>query len=146
MKSEPDVFSIQDLAKAGSTLWEGVRNYQARNFMSQSMSIGDLAFFYHSNAEPAGIVGLMKVAGPAVPDPTQFQKKSEYFDKKANPQNPRWFCVSLNFEAQAERILSLAEIKAHPILKLMEVAKNGQRLSIMPVIPEHAQLILRDYF
>lgn len=146
MKSEPDVFSIADLAKAGSTLWEGVRNYQARNFMSQSMSVGDLAFFYHSNAEPAGIVGLMKVAGPAVPDPTQFQKKSEYYDKKASPQNPRWFCVPLNYEAQTKQILTLAEIKAHPILKLMEVAKNGQRLSIMPVSPEHAELILKDYF
>ncbi len=141
MKTEPDVFSIDDLAKVSTTLWEGVRNYQARNFMTQTMKDGDTVLFYHSNAEPSGIVGLGKIQAPAVPDPTQFNKKSEYFDPKASKENQRWFCVRVQFVAKFEKMISLSEIKNHPILSEMLVAQRGQRLSIQPVAEKHFAII-----
>ena len=97
MKSEPDVFSIDDLKKQKQTTWDGVRNYQARNFMMNDMQVGDLVLFYHSNAKPPGIAGLATVSKKAEPDPTQFDKKSEYFDPKATKEKPRWFCVKVKF-------------------------------------------------
>src|SRR3954462_3012774 len=97
MKSEPDVFSIDDLATVKSSLWDGVRNYQARNFMTQEMKVGDKVVFYHSSAEPPGAAGLAEVKAPASPDPTQFDKKSEYFDPKAKPDKPIWFGVTVKF-------------------------------------------------
>jgi len=103
MKSEPDAFSIDDLAKVGQEPWSGVRNYQARNFMWKDMRVGDGVFFYHSNAKIPGIVGLAKVASAAYPDPTQFDPDSDYFDPKATRENPRWYLVDVAFERRLNR-------------------------------------------
>ncbi|MCK6598829.1 MAG: EVE domain-containing protein [Bdellovibrionaceae bacterium] len=143
MKSEPDVFSIDDLKKHKTTLWEGVRNFQARNFMSQSMSLGDLVLFYHSNAEPPGIAGIAKVSKLAQPDPTQFDKKSDYFDKRATLQKPLWFCVEVAFVKKFKTLLPLETLKNTPELQDMLVIKKGQRLSIQPVTEKDYQWILK---
>jgi predicted RNA-binding protein with PUA-like domain len=136
MKSEPDVYSIRDLQKAGGpAMWEGCRNYTVRNFMRDKMQIGDRAFFYHSNAEPSGIVGVMKIAGLSYPDPTQFDPNSEYFDPKSSPENPRWLAIDVEFEKEYPRCISLAELKKIPGLEGMLVTQRGQRLSVMPVTP-----------
>src|SRR5437016_3018304 len=133
MKSEPDVFSIDDLKSAKASLWDCVRNYQARNFMVNDMSVGDEILFYHSNAEPPGIAGRAKVMGAAEPDPTQFDKKSEYYDPKATREKPRWFGVRVSFVEKFHRVVPLAELHAEKTLKNMQVLKRGQRLSIQPV-------------
>ncbi len=141
MKSEPEVFSIDDLAKKKTSLWDGVRNYQARNFMTQEMKPGDPVLFYHSNAEPPGVAGLATVAGPALPDPQQFDKKSEYFDPKATKENPRWHCVTVGFVEKFPRVVALEELKAAPALKDMMVIKKGQRLSIQPVTKKEFETV-----
>jgi predicted RNA-binding protein with PUA-like domain len=133
MKSEPEVFSIEDLEKAKTTLWEGVRNYQARNFMMKDMAIGDEVLFYHSNAEPPGIAGVATVSGSSTPDPSQFDKKSEYFDKKATIQKPIWYCVEVKYHKKFKTIFSLSDIKSDKNLKNMVVIQKGSRLSIQPV-------------
>lgn len=133
MKSEPDVYSIEDLAKDKTTWWEGVRNYQARNFMLKNMQLGDEVLFYHSNAEPSGIAGIAKVSKEAIPDKLQFDKKSEYFDPKATQEKPNWFCVQVQFVAHFKNFIPLDEIRQHKALKNMLVIKKGQRLSIQPV-------------
>lgn len=133
MKSEPSEFSIDDLAKVQTARWTGVRNYQARNFMTQQMSVGDLVLFYHSNAEPSGVAGVARVSAAAAPDPTQFEKKSDYFDAKSTKESPRWFCVEVEFVKKLPGVISLAEIKANPKLAKMEVLRKGNRLSIQPV-------------
>jgi predicted RNA-binding protein with PUA-like domain len=125
------------------TMWEGVRNYQARNFMRDHMHQGDTVFFYHSNCNPPGIVGLAEIASSAAyPDPTQFDPKSPYFDPKADPANPRWLTVNVRFKAALKHPLTLAAIKQHPQLQEMKVAQRGMRLSVQPVDPAHAALIL----
>lgn len=133
MKSEPDVYSIDQLKKDGSTWWTGVRNYQARNFMMNEMSVGDWVLFYHSNAEPPGVAGLAQVSKTAEPDVEQFDKKSEYFDPKATKDKPVWFCVQVKFKEKFKHLVSLDEIKAEKALQDMLVLKRGQRLSIQPV-------------
>ena len=133
MKTEPGVYSIEHLKKDQKTWWEGVRNYQARNFMSKSMKIGDQVVFYHSNAEPSGIAGLATVCSAAKPDPSQFDKKSEYFDPKATLEKPRWFCVQVQFQNKFPQILALSDLKTEKKLKDMMLLKKGQRLSIQPV-------------
>lgn len=133
MKSEPEVFSIDDLAAKKAALWDGVRNYQARNFMTQDMKVGDQVLFYHSNAEPPGVAGIAEVVGPAVPDPAQFDKKSEYFDPKASKENPRWFCVKVGFKEKFSGIVALEKLRTEKALADMLVIKKGQRLSIQPV-------------
>lgn len=146
MKSEPDVFSLDDLKNAPkkTTLWEGVRNYQARNFMRDSMKFGDAVLFYHSNCTVPGIVGLAKVSSKkAYPDPSQFDAKSDYFDPKATPENPRWVLVDVTYVKHFKNLISLAEIKEDPLLQNMLVAKRGQRLSIQPVEKAHVDLILK---
>ena len=110
MKSEPDAYSIDTLKNDGVTLWDGIRNYQARNFM-RNMSKGDKVFFYHSNCKPPGIVGLMEVIDLNIIDPTQFNKDSKYFDPKSKPENPKWDCVKVKFISKSEKILSLPELK-----------------------------------
>lgn len=145
MKTEPDVFSIQDLQKNKTTLWEGVRNYQARNFMMNNMAVGQPVLFYHSNAEPSGIAGLAKVSKKAIPDPLQFDKKSEYFDPKATKEKPIWFCVEVKFEKIFKKILPLSELKTIPELSEMLVIKKGQRLSIQPVSEAHFKFICQNY-
>lgn len=141
MKSEPDVYSIQNLKKDTHTEWEGVRNYQARNFMMKEMRVGDVVLFYHSNANPSGIAGLAVVSRAAQPDATSWIKNSEYFDPKSTPENPRWFCVQVQFKAEFKKVLSLDDLRKEPRLKTLEVLKKGQRLSILPVRPEEFKVI-----
>lgn len=137
MKSEPDVYSFEMLKKDGTTWWTGVRNYQARNFMMKDMKLGDWVLFYHSNATPPGIAGLAKVSHLAQPDPTQFDKKSEYFDAKASKEKPNWFCVQVKFEKAFKNFISLEALRETKSLSEMLVLKKGQRLSIQPVFDEH---------
>ena len=141
MKSEPEVFSLDQLAKDQTTWWEGVRNYQARNFMMKEMSVGDEVLFYHSNAEPSGIAGLAKVSQKAQPDVTQFDKKSETFDPKATKDNPRWHCVELQFVKKFKKFVSLPTIKSSPPLTKMILLQKGSRLSIQPVTSAEFEFI-----
>ncbi len=137
IKSEPDVFSIHDLARVGREPWNGVRNYQARNFMWRDMQPGDLALFYHSNVHPPGIVGIARVAGPATPDLTQFDPTSEYYDPKAVRANPRWWLVDFEHVATFPQMLTLDELKADPELAGLLVCQRGSRLSVTPVEAAH---------
>lgn len=137
MKSEPDVYSIDTLQKDKTTWWEGVRNYQARNFMMNEMKVGDEVLFYHSNAEPPGVAGLATVTKAAQPDPSQFDKKSEYYEKAATPEKPRWFCVQVGFKAKFKELVALDTLRADGALKEMLVLKKGQRLSVQPVTKAH---------
>jgi predicted RNA-binding protein with PUA-like domain len=132
MKSEPDVYGIDDLREEGSTLWDGIRNYQARNFM-RSMQPGDLAFFYHSNTTPPGIVGLMEVIETGLTDPSQFDPASKYFDPKSKPSDPRWDCARLRFCRAFPRLLSLEVLKDSFTPEELGVVRRGNRLSILPV-------------
>jgi predicted RNA-binding protein with PUA-like domain len=141
MKSEPDVFSISDLEKRKTSLWDGVRNYQARNFMMNDMAVGDVVLFYHSSAEPPGVAGTAKVVGAAEPDPGQFDKKSEYYDPKATKEKPIWFCVKVGFVERFPRLVPLDEIRGEKSLKDMLLLKRGQRLSIQPVTPKEFECI-----
>jgi predicted RNA-binding protein with PUA-like domain len=134
MKSEPDVYSIHDLAKKkGPDLWEGCRNYTVRNFMRDDMKPGDFAFFYNSVTAPIGIAGTMRIARSGYPDPTQFDQKSEYYDAKSDPENPRWLAVDVAEPVIWPHILTLEEMKNAPQLEGMLVLRKGQRLSVMPV-------------
>ena len=137
IKSEPDVFSIDDLAKVKREPWTGVRNYQARNYMWKDMKPGDLALFYHSNAKPPGIAGIARVVGVPYPDATQFDKNSEYYDPKATAENPRWWHVDFEFVGKFKEMLTLEAIKADTLLTEMMVCQRGTRLSITPVDPLH---------
>lgn len=133
MKSEPDEYSIDQLKKDKKTLWTGVRNYQARNFMMKDMSKGDQILFYHSNAEPSGIAGLATFTGTVNPDPLQFDKKSDYFDAKATKDKPTWFSAEIQYKNHFKNFITLHELKNHKALSDMLVLKKGQRLSIQPV-------------
>lgn len=133
MKSEPDVFSIEHLKKDKTTWWEGVRNYQARNFMMNDMNPGDQVLFYHSNATPPGLAGIAEVSKSAEPDKLQFDKKSEYYDAKASVAKPQWYCVQLKYVSSFKNFISLDDIKNDPACSEMLVIKKGQRLSIQPV-------------
>ena len=134
MKSEPDVYSIDDLARETKpALWEGCRNYTVRNFMRDVMSSGDLALFHHSNADPSGVVGIMEIVGDAFADPTQFDPGSEYFDAKSPKDAPRWLARNVKFVRRFDRTIPLAELRESPGTASMLVARKGQRLSVMPV-------------
>lgn len=133
MKSEPGVYSIDDLARDKRTRWTAIRNYQARNYMTQDMKVGDLAIFYHSNAEPAGVAGLMRVSASAAPDETQFDEKDEHYEPRATREAPVWACVEVEFVAKAPRFVSLADLRAEKRLAKMELLRKGSRLSIQPV-------------
>lgn len=132
MKSEPDVYGIAHLQAEGTTLWDGIRNYQARNFM-RSMAAGDQAFFYHSNTKPPGIVGLMEVVETQLVDPSQFDPKSKYFDPAASPEKPRWDCARLRYLRTFSHYLSLDDLKESFTEEELGVVKRGNRLSILPV-------------
>ncbi len=136
LKSEPDEFSIDDLAaaKGRTTAWFGVRNYQARNFMRDQMRVGDRAFFYHSSCPEPGIAGSVEIAAQAYPDATQFERKSPYYDAKATREAPRWVSVDVKL-IEKFRFVSLAELRKHPELARMRVLQRGNRLSVMPVDP-----------
>ena len=142
MKSEPSAYSIQNLQQDRQTIWDGVRNYQARNFLRQ-MNKNDLAFFYHSNTKVPGIVGLMRVVESNVIDPTQFYPESKYYDPKATLENPRWQTVKVEFVETFPKIISLTQIKAEFNGDQILVARKGNRLSVMPVAREIAQQLLQ---
>lgn len=142
VKSEPDEFSIADLRTKGTEPWTGVRNYQARNFMTQGMRVGDPVFFYHSNANPSALVGLARVHGAATPDPTQFLPSSPYFDPKAKPDAPRWFCVTFAFAEEFPRALPLETLKSVPALAEMTLLRRGNRLSVLPIEIRDARILL----
>ena len=133
MKSEPDAFSIDDLARVGTEPWSGVRNYQARNFMRDGMQPGDGVLFYHSSCAEPGVVGVAEVASAAYPDPTQFQRKSDYFDPKSTPENPRWMLVDVAFKRKLKRTITLTELKQQPRLDGFALLQRGNRLSVLPV-------------
>ena len=143
MKSEPDTFSFQDLKDRPNQRepWDGVRNYQARNFMRDAMSVGDGVLFYHSNTKPPGIVGLAEVVSQAYPDPTAFDKESKYYDEKSDPNNPRWFLVDVAYKKDFKHQISLEVMKAMPELAEMKVLQKGNRLSITPVSEQEFQAI-----
>ncbi len=143
MKSEPDVYSIDTLKKEKKTLWDGIRNYQARNFMMKDMKVGDHVLFYHSNAKPPGIAGLAKVSKKATPDPTAFDKKSKYFDEKSSKENPRWFCVEVSYKKKLKKLISLDDIRANKKLADMMVIRKGSRLSIQPVTEKEFNEIVK---
>lgn len=136
MKTEPDVFSFDDLLKCPkkTTCWEGVRNYQARNFLRDECKKGDLVLIYHSNTQTPGIVGIAKVVKEAYPDPSANDPKSPYYDDKpAKDGSTRWFMIDVQAVKKLPKIISLSQIKSHPQLKTMLVAQKGQRLSVQPV-------------
>ena len=139
LKSEPQVYGIEDLEREGRAIWDGVRNYQARNYLMQ-MKEGDLCFFYHSGTTPPGIAGLCRVVRTLLPDPTQFDPESPYYDPQATPEKPRWYTVEVAF-VEKWPLVPLAELKAlfppdHPLVK------RGNRLSVMPVPPEVAERLI----
>lgn len=141
VKSEPDVFGIDDLARDGRTTWEGVRNYQARNTLRE-MRRGDRVLYYHSNATPTGIVGLAELVDEASPDPHQFDPKSPYYDPTSPTSEPRWSWVGLGFVEKLPRMVTLAELKADPALVGLECARKGSRLSVHPVSEAHLARVL----
>ena len=141
MKTEPEVYSIDDLKKHGSSHWEGVRNYQARNFMRDDMKIGDEVLFYHSNTKPPGIVGIARVCRESYPDHTAFDKKNKYYDPKSDPDNPRWMMVDVEYVSTFPRTIGLAELKEVPGLEEMYVIRKGMRLSIQPVTKDEFRIV-----
>ena len=141
MKSEPDVYGIQHLQQEGTTLWDGIRNYQARNFM-RTMQPGDRAFFYHSNAKPPGIVGLMEVIETGITDPSQFDPNNKYFDPKSKPEAPRWDCARLRYLGTFAELLSLDDLRQHFSAEELPVVRQGNRLSILPVPEASAERLL----
>lgn len=145
IKSEPDAFSIDDLrnAKGGKEHWDGIRNYQARNFIRDDMRKGDLAFFYHSNCKPPGIVGICEIVSGAYPDHTAFDPNEHYFDPKSDPENPRWLMMDIKYRRKTRRLISLTELKQHAkALEDFALVRRGNRLSIMPVSEAHWNFIL----
>ena len=141
MKSEPSAFSIDDLKKKKEALWDGVRNFQARNFMTKEMKLGDEAIFYHSNADPPAAVGVLTVSGQAVPDPTQFDASDSHYDPKSTPANPVWHCVRVKFKSKFARPVPLSELREHQSLQKMVLLRKGSRLSIQPVTEAEFKIV-----
>ena len=143
MKSEPDTFSIDDLKQRPKSTehWDGVRNYQARNFMRDEMKKGDLVLFYHSSCKVPGVAGIAKIVKEAYPDHTAFDKNSNYYDPKSSEENPRWFMVDVKFEKKFKKVLTLKELKTFEELKEMKLLQKGSRLSIMPVTKDEFDFI-----
>jgi predicted RNA-binding protein with PUA-like domain len=142
MKSEPDTFSIDDLKRKKREAWDGVRNYQARNFMRDEMRVGDGVFFYHSSCAEPGIAGLAEVVSDAYPDPSQFDPKSKYFDPGSSRDNPRWMLVDVKFVKKLKRVITLDELKNQKPLADMRLLRKGNRLSVMPVEAKEWRYIL----
>ncbi len=144
MKSEPDVFGIDDLKAMPKKTdkWDGVRNYQARNMMRDDMKTGDLAFFYHSNCKEPGIAGIMKIVRGGYPDFTAFDAKEKYYDPNSDPGNPRWYMVDVRYVRKLKRVITLSELKEHEVLSDLPLLRRGNRLSIMPVSKQHWDYIL----
>ena len=133
MKTEPDAFSIDDLERVRREPWTGVRNYQARNYMRDEMRKGDGVLFYHSSCAEPGVAGIAEVASDAYPDPTQFDRRSDYHDPKSTPEQPRWQLVDVAFRRKLKRTIELPELKADPRLEGFALLQRGNRLSILPV-------------
>lgn len=143
MKSEPDVFGIEDLrdAPGGTDHWDGVRNYQARNYMRE-MKPGDQILFYHSNCKEPGVAGLARVARQAYPDHTAFDPEDPHYDPKSDPDKPRWFMVDVEYQRKLKRVITLTELKQYRTLKDMPLVRRGNRLSIMPVTKKQWDFIM----
>ncbi len=141
VKCEPTTYSISDLKKDRKTCWDGVRNYQARNFLME-MKKGDELLFYHSVTEPIGVAGIARVSRPAYPDPSQFDSKSRYFDPASSPQKPRWFSPEVSFVRIFKEVLGLSDLRKEAPLKNMELMKKGSRLSVQPVTEDQYRHIL----
>ena len=145
MKSEPDVYSIDHLRaeKRKTDHWDGIRNYQARNFIRDEMKKGDLAFFYHSNCEEPAIVGLIEIVREGYPDHTAFLSNEKYFDAKSDPDNPRWFMVDVRFKKKFKSPVTLKALKEEKALAQMRLVQRGNRLSILPVVAKEWKHILK---
>jgi predicted RNA-binding protein with PUA-like domain len=141
MKSEPDVYSIDDLARDGATFWDGVRNHEARNLMRDKMKVGDLAFFYHSNADPSGVAGIARISRAAAPDETAFDPGDDHHDPKSSRAAPTWYGVEVAFVEKLPEVVSLHAIKANPKLRGMALLKRS-RLSVTPVTAGEWKTIL----
>lgn len=143
-KSEPDVFGIDHLASRPNQTepWDGVRNYQARNFLRDEVKVGDQVFFYHSSCKEVGIAGIAEVVKAAYPDASQFNPESKYYDPKATPEKPRWFSVDVKYVSKFARVLSLSRIKDCPQITELGIVKKGHRLSVMPVTDNEWQVLL----
>ncbi len=133
LKSEPDVYSIKDLERDGQTHWEGVRNYQARNFLRDQIKKGDKVFFYHSNAEPSGIAGIAEVIREGYPEPEALERSSRYFDPKSRKEKPVWFAVDIRFVQKFKTVMPLEALRGIKELEGMPLLRRGQRLSVQPV-------------
>jgi predicted RNA-binding protein with PUA-like domain len=141
LKSEPETFSIDDLAREKVAHWDGVRNFQARNNL-RAMRVGDRAFFYHSNANPSGIVGICEVVREAYPDHTAWDPSSKYYDPRSTPERPIWYMPDVRFVEKFPRMITLAELRRTPGLEGMALLRRGQRLSVQPVTEEEWRIIL----
>lgn len=143
MKCEPSAYTIDDLERDGSTSWEGVRNYQARNFMRDEMKTGDKVLFYASNSDPAGVTGLADIVREGYPDHFAWKKGHVYFDEKSSKDEPRWYMVDIGFVEKFDRIVPLAELKENPKLAEMGVVQKGSRLSVQPVAKKEYEEVVR---
>ena len=144
MKSEPDVFGIDDLERVGVEPWEGVRNYQARNMMRDAMKKGDLAFFYHSNTQVPGIVGVLRIEREGYPDDAAFDPEHKYYDPKSDPDNPRWYRVDVAFEDRFDEVIPLSWLKEQPELADCPLVRKGNRLSILPITDQQWHFIMQQ--
>lgn len=144
MKTEPGTFSWDDLKKSPrkTTMWEGVRNYQARNLLRDQIKKGDMVLFYHSNANPPGVVGTAKVVKEGYPDPTQFDRKSKYYDPRSDPEKPRWFVVDIKMDRALKRAVTLPELRETKGLEKMVLLRKGSRLSVQPVSAKEWKVVL----
>ena len=142
MKSEPESYSIDDLERDGREPWDGIRNYQARNFMRE-MAAGDLVIFYHSSAKPPGAAGIARIGCEAYPDPTQFDEKNKHYDPKSNKDDPRWSLVDVEFVEKFADEIPLQTLKEDPALEGMRVTQKGSRLSVQPVEKKHFKRVLK---
>lgn len=142
MKTEPDEFSIDDLARVKREPWSGVRNYTARNFMRDLMKPGDGVLFYHSSCEIPGVYGVAEIAGAAYADPTQFERKSDYYDEKSPRDNPRWLTIDVKYKRKLKHPVTLDRLRAEPALAKLQTLQRGNRLSITPVDPEEFKRIV----
>lgn len=143
IKSEPEVYSIDDLKRDGKTYWDGVRNFQARNFLRDSLKKGDKVLYYHSNAEPSGVAGIAEVAKEGYPDFTAWDKKDEHYDPKSSEVKPTWYAVDVKFVEKFKTFVPLEALKANPSLKTMMVIQRGSRLSVQPVDKAHFEAVCK---
>lgn len=146
MKSEPDCYSIDDLAseKNKTTFWDGVRNYQARNFMRDDMKVGDKVLFYHSNAKPPGVAGVARIVKESYPDFTAFDPNDKHYDPKSKQDNPRWFMVDIKYEKKFKRLVSLDELRGVKSLEGMVLLQKGSRLSVQPVTKKQFESVCKQ--